>query len=115
MENKTFLVERSTWGTGRDGKKLLTMEGNMCCLGFVCHQAGVRKSKLKDMDFPENLIGDLDAVSFLLKEVKGNLVNRKWVERAAQINDDTDIEDDEREKKLISIFKKNGYTLTFVD
>lgn len=142
VTKKVFTVDRGTWlhaGTRaidpydrglikREGVKPETVasipsgvlldtnlgKGMMCCLGFVCNQLGVVKKWLSGIGMPETLIQNSVTNAHKLE---GILVdageNSSLAQAASVINDNDDITNLQREKQLIALFKKNGYTLKF--
>lgn len=103
-------------------------EGRMCCLGFACLQMGVRRKVLTGLAMPDDiLLADettYNGVEATEKEkqlvrksaliAKNGKKNSKLTERAAAINDNDYMPDAVREKKLKTLFRKFGHTITFV-
>lgn len=127
-------IKRSKWIRGK-GQFMDAMcqksEGKQetyCAMGFVGRAVGIRAVDLAEMGEP------CDSDIFCTKEEKDNIVkrwpswvlmthhkhyddtrydNRKIVKQIIRINDDQDLSDASREKKLIALFKKVGITLRF--
>ena len=101
---------------------LLNSEGYKCCLGFAVKQLipTVKQFDLEGRYNPGDLVLTKPVKSFknahlLLNDEGGSKV---WTEDAVCINDDFDENDDrpsleDRENKLIALFKENGVTLEF--
>ncbi len=71
-----------------------------CCLGHAVRQEmHCAWSKLENKAFPDH--------------VKGDSVFASFQTEAADINDTTKISNEERESKLIALFKNNGHELEF--
>ena len=47
-------VTRSTWYRGKDAmmSRLLRFDGQMCCLGFACLQAGILPAEMLNVSYP---------------------------------------------------------------
>lgn len=78
---------------------LLNDDGNMCCLGFICNQAGVPKTLLNNQGFPYSV--EHKRVPKYLVE---NGSNTNLTYQAIQIND-TFMDGKTRERKLKALFK----------
>lgn len=94
---KVVTIRRKYWATPtkRAPAALRTKDGTMCCLGFVCHAAGVPHDKLRRKQLPH--------------ELKNNPLAGKgeFCIAAAGINDDWTISNKEREKELQRLFAKH--------
>ena len=121
------IVDRPTWYRGsKTGSKLLRSDGYQCCLGFACEAAGVDKSEILGV----NIIGSLPFIR--LREdgsVQSAGLNPVILAMATidvndndpvmvgnplySINDDPDIDDDERERRLIVEGAKFGIEFSF--
>lgn len=114
-----FTVVRSKW-TGRDGYRgrssLYTELGDACCLGFMCEAAGVDRDDMVDVAMPQ-AIGTVDGCPFMdvMRLPCAHLDEDAPVFQAADINDDTTINQADREQKLTSLFAKHGVKINFVD
>lgn len=120
---KTVVVDRSKWDRGRGvTEESLDPIGNvrlysprnkkfqMCCLGFACHQAGVSKQDIKGKTAPDDIDG------FRVK----SLVDRQGFSTYScqilmETNDDTRINDEQREEKLNKIAKRIGFKFEFIN
>ena len=130
---KEFTIFRNKWlrggkdGFGNDeGASLCTDDGQKCCLGHIMTQCGIKKIQLLDKGDPADVLTDENgqgrprvqseqlrkAVNFLYNNSKG--ANTKLTEQAVSINDDHNIDDEERERQLTALFSKNKIRLTFV-
>lgn len=114
MDKTEFTIKRSKWLRGEDGDSFLlrSTDGKMCCLGQIANQCRVAKAHLKDRGTPAQ-VGTSIAGKIKDFVMEGN--NTPLSYDAMKINDDEEITDKVREKRLISLFKKHGITLTFVD
>lgn len=112
---KTVKINRAKWRNHSHGKgnvKLLNADGYMCCLGFACQQiAKCNKNKLLDVPTP----GGLEFVvgKFNKRGNSKRSFNTTLSDAAIQINDSSYLSDEERETKLIELFKEYGYNLVF--
>jgi hypothetical protein len=84
-----------------------------CCLGHAIHQvSGCSWKKLSFVSSPQ---GILKGKSFLTTRDHGysEVYNNALAKDAMEINDNSSISDKIREKRLISLFKKNKIKLEF--
>lgn len=102
-----FTVIRSKWGQGR----LLTNDGKMCCLGFLSKACGYSDKDLGTRSFPNSY---WDRIPDKFRYAATAAYHARLATVAAQIND-LDAPLAEKEAKLITLFAKNGITLTFED
>lgn len=108
-----FTIKRDKWLRGPDDSVLFDGK-NMCCLGFVAEQCGVKKKEMRSLGDPSQISESVaDVLRGIL--VRGNMENNALTSKAIEINDDENINDTAREKKLLSLFKKHGHTLIFKD
>jgi len=129
---KSFTVTRNKWARGdyrdKDGNgldtALVTEEGDMCCLGSGMIQMDkIPKKDLLEFGTPANYFdshpkskkGD----SCVLVNKTGNkhdgyeYDNNALTDNAMEINDDVDITEKMREKKLTTLFKRNNIEIKF--
>lgn len=117
---KTFIIDTMYWMRGKaDGELLCKTKNyaNMCCLGHICLQSGVPKEKLVSIGTPEDILDEYETgettgkINFLLSPKR---LDNFLSEDAISINDDPEISDEERIKKLKVLFKKHNIVLKFV-
>lgn len=107
---KKFVVKRRKWADAtwseKDEQRIAALldpdSKRMCCLGFLCEQAGIPRKELDDVGAPKNLNG----YSFSAKD-------NKLFDTAIGINDDSQITRKEREVELIALFGKAGCKIVF--
>lgn len=128
-----LVIDRAKWGKGL----LLTDDGKMCCLGFLCKAAGLEDDDIIGRGYPKDagkgLNGGLkekdinDKLAkipdrFLgLEEYQGGYAYGPSLEdsagdvgiSAAEINDDDDMPWTEKEYRLKILFKAHGIKLSF--
>jgi len=130
-----FTVDRSKWRSGGDGKNkigigataLLNPSGFMCCLGQTCNQLGVKKVDLVKLGEPSEIDSDkykkFPDIFVDIEEdysyddeypIELSFSNSKLSEDAMEINDDEDISQKEREKRLRNLFKEHGHKIKFI-
>ena len=131
MARRTFVVDRSKWRCGGNGKfskgtgsrtSLRNNEGSMCCLGHTMHQCGVPMDKLTGQGMPSAVsIGYLPSASMFMKKAsasKGQITkfaeNTVLSSGAAQINDLKGLTLERRERILRKWFNLHGFGLSFV-
>jgi len=115
-----FTVERSKWlRGGKDGCLLSRKKNKMCCLGFVCKQLGMLDEDIEIAQMPSSLRLPLreQLTGILLKDASGlgHHFDMDWVKNAADLNDNSEIQDGLRERSLTDLFGVNGHELIFVD
>lgn len=110
-------INRAKWRTGGDSDyqtgngdtQLLNHEGFMCCLGFRCNQLGIPKGDLVDVGEPNQL-----SEEWIIPDlVNRNGYNTLFCGKAIDINDDEDITQREREKRIKNHFSKKGIKVIF--
>jgi hypothetical protein len=109
MEKVT--IDRKKWLRG-DAKYscLWSKEVNAgCCLGHVCIQ--LFGKTIDQIDLKNMPICVLNRATVLT--VGPHIINSSFAIEAAQINDDPDISDEERENRLIKLFQQNNIQLSF--
>lgn len=126
-----IVVNRDKWANpsfNNGDSALLNSRGNMCCLGFALLQCGVPEDGLSDIGTPEgislSLFYSLDPATQELvthfarvgerEDGSPDLIDTELSNEAVNINDDGTIDLDEREQRLIELFKKFGHTIEFV-
>jgi hypothetical protein len=122
---KRFVVSRAKWLRGDpDASKMLDHFGASCCLGHVCEQLGVPRRDLYCYGFPSELARGWHALTsgFLTErrerfEEDGcqqtDYVDSDLASQAIEINDNSEIDDAQREAELSALFALHGYTLEF--
>ena len=112
-------IQRSRWLRGHPYSYLLNDEGDMCCLGFLCKDKGIRDKDILNMPGPWMLLAlrpqlsdILSGLAFRDDDVR---MNTTFSEDAIEINDDIDLSEENRESQLIDLFKEKGIELVFED
>jgi len=98
-------IDRQKWQRGEgDGEFYNEFTGNCCAMGFICLAAGIPL---------EDIIG-LSAIDPKIAELVGNdIVGIQG--KVVDLNDDSYLEDDEREEKLGNVAREAGIELTFIN
>lgn len=117
----TYVIDRSKWRCGSDGlfrsgkglTKLLNAEGYMCCLGMTCQQAGVLKTDLMNKNNPGEINSVVPRFSTKGKIDNTVITDTKLADAAININDDSSITREERERRLKTLFGKWKLKLVF--
>lgn len=130
-EIKSFTVQRGKWDRGKgDGKLLDPQTKKMCCLGFFCLAAGLKRKQIRDFNassdielFPvysKNYQDHAKRLHKLLPQlVTKQSMDRKLTLKIMEENDrECDkngkrVSDEKREKKLTKLFEKMGVEVTF--
>lgn len=112
--NVDFVVKRSEWyrGQGSQNSELLRFDGKRCCIGFVGQQCRIDDADLRGQATVEEVY---PSESYRLFPVWMKVPHSPSLNLAYRINDDVDIDDDEREKQLKALFALQGDTISFVD
>lgn len=114
-----YIIQRTSWyrGKGPSNSRLITASGMKCCLGFMCEQAGIDRIHLIGKTSPNELPYGImpQFLQVLVDRSAFGLSNSKLASVAMTINDNASIDDTEREKRLIELFKPHNIELKFVD
>lgn len=113
---KKIVVDRERWLTPdvEEESYLCSPDsGRMCCLGFACEQAGVSESYMEGRKMPPDLFYDGFKVEQLVTVDGRN--SSEFARLAADINDDINISNEEREEQLKRLFSRYGYELVFIN
>jgi len=126
---KKFVIDRRYWLRGsRVNSCLINNSGNMCCLGFYAIACGLDKKTIRNLACPQTAVsatkGDVvpnihgkyvtrssDSI-WKTKLVGSYDVNTPTCQELMEIND-SNLSDEEKEKKITSNFKKLGIQVTF--
>lgn len=130
---KSFTINRKRWlrGEGSEESCLLnTKTGKMCCLGFFAKQSKIPKNYIENVDTPcsaRMLLNGTKVYSSNCKVISRPAKSIKWNTKLLSgefhsatgdtlmdVNDDEEISDEIREKKITSLFKRIGITVKFI-
>jgi hypothetical protein len=112
-------IDRAQWGKYT---LLDKHNGKMCCLGFICKQAGLSDDDIQDVGYPSTLWDysirrkrvQTGPIPDLLKPfISGHSDATLLASDLARINDSTEIDDAEREARLIERAAKDGFEFVF--
>jgi hypothetical protein len=132
---KQFTVSRSKWGRGATGGVLLREDSRkMCCLGFFCRAAGIEPKTIRGVGAPDQLI--LEKSEELTKPQKECLLPLIDSDYAAMVDTESRAvdnnntcyslmsvndtikgkyaKDENREARLIELFKQLGIKVKFI-
>lgn len=114
-----FEIDRSKWrcgdfwydSHGEGSTYLLNDSGYMCCLGMVSEQLGFSKHDMLNLATPsklrkENILSEQDEFEYYH--------STRLSEEAMRIND-SQISREDREEKLVEVFKRYGHELVFIN
>lgn len=115
-----LVITRSKWSTPdtfetKNISSLLCLNGKMCCLGFACLELGLKEEDILLKSMPVTVINEPSQFTFPMTNYSNKFVNTAFADTAADINDDEDITNEQREERLTKLFAKNNITLSFVD
>jgi hypothetical protein len=132
---KELTINRKKWyrGWGSENSCLLNPQsGKMCCLGFYALQSGLSKKDIKNMPTPgavrkllrgdEVYLNDGNTISQPAKPIQWNTklmqrnrdLHTRTGDNLIDVNDNDSISDEEREKKITSLFKRIGVAVKFI-
>lgn len=92
---------------------LTTRVSTHCCLGFACLQAGVPLNRTY-RDYPGDLRMEVPGLNEPIDLLGRQFKNTVFSRDAATINDDRDIDDEERKRQLSKLAIAHGHTFTFI-
>lgn len=111
---KSFTVDRATWLRGGVNSYLLDRDtGRMCCLGHYARAAGATESDIRQHATPYRACRYGSVVLDPLVDLDGP-TNSALAHEAMGFNDDSTIDDDVREARLIALFAEHGIEMRFV-
>lgn len=116
----TLIIDRREWARGPNSKgELLDANGQKCCLGFHAIACGRKESDIEAQALPSDIASLLrqkdKSFHWLLAAIEGPVFNENAEGVLAGINDDGQIIDDKRERKLQDAFMNfGGITVKFV-
>lgn len=107
-----LVIKRSKWLRGDDSESYLLRESDnkMCCLGFLARKCGLAPKEIRGHMTPE----DTYSTKFPTSIVDKSTANTRTCGTLMTINDDPDLTDAERERKLTALFKRIKIGVRFV-
>lgn len=120
-----LVIDRSTWLRGEEDAGLLLREadGRRCCLGFLGVSCGIDDDAMASIGCPRE-VASTEWPAWLVtseetEDEYGDAELRRHdsatADRLMAINDDGDLSEPEREKRLAAIFAKHDVEVEFVD
>ncbi len=117
-----LIIDRKKWRTGGASftekvgpTQLLNREGYMCCLGFYSLQVGNKtEEEILNMTCPYQ-VEDKTGIESLVTQYNGDGVNSSFAHDAIEINDNDLISNEDREQRLIELFKGEGIEISFIN
>jgi hypothetical protein len=112
---KSLIINRDRWVRGGGTKpefgttELLNNKGRMCCLGFFCVATGVSSNALSGKESPCDLKTHIPMLTDPI-----TLENTQFAIQAIEVNDAA-IDEPEREREIVKLFKSHGVKLQFKD
>lgn len=123
------IVDRQRWlrGLGNNfpedytgvQKAGLRVDGKMCCLGFLCTTLGIPEDELENKGMPADL--GIEILPFVTQDTdeEGFPIERYEnvypLEDLAEINDDYQLRDQDRENKLKELAKEINVEFEFIN
>lgn len=117
---KSFTIDVRKWyrGLGDWGSALLRSDGQMCCLGFYALACGFKPEDILDIATPAGINVYIDekvkAMPGLLKMNEEYVAKTTVCSDLMEVNDDFDMRDGPRMKKITQLFRKIGATVRWV-
>lgn len=122
---RTVKINRKYWlnGNTTDASTMCNELNQRCCLGFAANQ--IHRIPLQDMyescgatpaSVMEecNITPKLNLLAYRQREENFNMYRESaFSDKAMEINDDTNLTNRERERKLTKLFRENGINLEF--
>lgn len=110
-----FVVDRKTWyrGQGESGSCLFHPENGRCCLGFFANAIGHSDEEIDDVAMPDGITNPKNWPESLLTIDDGGYMYTELTGKIATVNDNSNIEDDEREEQLTELFLKADVEVVF--
>lgn len=109
---KILVIKEAKWLRGGDfgiESNLLTLQGDMCCLGFLGKSCGATDADLLDRGTPQSA-GKVAWPEGLLDERRADTV---LCHEIVNTNDNFEIGDVERKRRLAPLFAQIGYELHY--
>ena len=107
-----FIIDRKIWlrGEGTDMSSLLRrMDDKQCCLGIYLEACGMPRDMLREISEPAYVLTTLpEETLWLMDTEKYQDIN------LMTINDNQDLWETQRERKIAEIFAQHGITVEFV-
>jgi hypothetical protein len=117
-----FVIDRSKWraggfegdrynsrsasAIGEGPAQLLNEDRFMCCLGQISEQLGVSRSVMLGISVPS----DMEGCPLILND---SFNESSLAYKAMRINDDFEIDQPRRERKLKALFAEHGHSIKF--
>lgn len=127
-----FTIDRARWLRGDENPYLLrASDGKMCCLGFFLRSCGLSDDELRDHSEPQHPFEEgrpdeiPNAAAFLVESEEAD--EDEWGEPSFDYgptddasdlmtaNDDPEVTEAERERRVARLFAKHGHEVDFVD
>ena len=114
-----FDIDRRYWERGNGLGSLLNPETQkMCCLGFYSLACGLTYKEIENQDLPSS-VRLRKEMEWLTEEsvlpFDKTLSYSEYEDALAYINDESDLKNSDRERKIKARFAKNGITVNFVN
>lgn len=119
-----LIIDRSKWRTGDQSvnqtgvglTQLLNHDGYMCCLGFFCLAAGLKKEMILGSGQPSDAYFDSKVDLFPVAETGHEQYQEtQFSQQAIRINDNPGISSREREEKIKKHFAEASITVEFIN
>lgn len=123
---ETLVIDRTKWyrGHGSSGSALVRSADHlMCCLGFCALQRGFTKDELLEIGTPGEIVSvgrwQEDALWRVRGLVdtydEGGIYETDVCDRLVDVNDDEDLSEPTRERRITELFAEIGVAVTFVN
>lgn len=107
-----FTIYKDDWKRGDgDGTTMLDYEGMKCPLGFLARAAGCSTSEIREVVSPQDIPGK--RLAGLSTAVNGFEKDTAVCDEIIVVNDNADINDKQRERRLRTLFGVLGVKVSF--
>lgn len=115
-----LVIDRSKWLRGEGSKSSFLLrfgDQKMCCLGFYLKACGLEDADILQTAAPHNLGVLNKSPDWLLKPAKSSMSYPQPSTdcgKLMEINDQSDIADDAKEKEIKAVFAKHDVEVEFI-
>jgi len=112
---KKLIIDRKKWRRGFDDNTYLLSSSGMCCLGFDAISEGFSELDIKEVYEPAHLKIKIKGITKKSIRSIGGLEHTNIAHCLMHANDNMDMAEEKREKKITSLFKKIGREVEFIN
>jgi hypothetical protein len=110
----TVVIDRKKWRRGKIGESnYLFANDKYCCLGFLSKAAGVSDERMKFKELPIDLDFIPESIKWTIEGNRSYFLSEDCI--LAYRANDYEMREEEREKKIVEIFERNGWQVKFIN